>query len=203
MPAAFCEFCGAPLSQLETAGQPKSRRSCLPWVFLLLLVSVSIVFALVGRDWFFRFVSLSGTALLVFSVILMIRTLGKVKRVRLRSVLISAVFSVACLGIFAWLMNARISIPAALLSVMAGLIVGSIQGLALSVRVVNGELHWKGGAWHLLLWLALLAVNQLVPIFTHRSPVVLFGFLLMGTGVVLGHAGTLFLFWFGAKGRVT
>jgi hypothetical protein len=138
-----------------------------------------------------KIASVLGLLLLLFSVLIMLLTFRKAKKVSPLSLVISMFFSLLSLIIYTELLQVRL----ALLWWLAGLGAGGLIGIGWSLTcrlfVEQGLIKSQGNIGYLVVWGLVFGINQLIIIFTGRPIQIALLLLLSSTGLVLGNSSTI------------
>ena len=133
----------------------------------------------------FRVAGIVGMALFALSIVTMLLTFRKARKLSPWSLAIGAVVSVLCTWIFFALAGTPLSVAAILLAVAAGAMVGI--GLSLTnLLFIDGEaIRARGNIWFLAVWALSLLMTQAATLAGGQTPyaVALVSFLGMGLAV--------------------
>jgi len=160
----------------------------LRWLLIgIAVLAAALALLVVDRSGglLFRVVGIVGMALFALSVVTMLLTFRKARRLSPWSLLIGAIVSVACTLIFFALAGAPLSLAAMLLAIAAGAMVGVGWSLT-NLLFVDGEaIQARGNAWFLAVWAVSLMMPQAVTLAGGQTPyaVALVSFLGMGLAV--------------------
>ncbi|MDO9295244.1 hypothetical protein [Bradyrhizobium sp.] len=133
----------------------------------------------------FRVVGLIGMALFALSIVTMLLTFRKARKLSPWSLAIGAIVSVLCTWIFFALAGAPLSAAAILLAVAAGAMVGIGWSLT-NLLFIDGEaIRARGNIWFLAVWALSLLMTQAATLAGGQTPyaVALVSFLGMGLAV--------------------
>jgi hypothetical protein len=133
----------------------------------------------------FRVVGLAGMALFALSIVTMLLTFRKARKLSPWSLLIGAAVSVLCTWFFFALAGAPLSAAAILLAVAAGAMVGVGWSLTNLLFIDGGTVRARGNAWFLAVWALSLMMTQTAALAGGKTPyaVALVSFLGMGLAV--------------------
>lgn len=133
----------------------------------------------------FRVVGLIGMALFALSIVTMLLTFRKARKLSPWSLAIGAIVSVLCTWIFFALAGAPLSATAILLAIAAGAMVGIGWSLT-NLLFIDGEaIRARGNIWFLAVWALSLLMTQAATLAGGQTPyaVALVSFLGMGLAV--------------------
>ena len=133
----------------------------------------------------FRIVGIVGMALFALSVVTMLLTFRKARKLSPWSLAIGAVVSVLCTWIFFALAGAPLSAAAILLAVAAGAMVGVGWSLTNLLFIDGDMVRARGNIWFLAVWALSLLMTQAASLAGGQTPyaVALVSFLGMGLAV--------------------
>lgn len=133
----------------------------------------------------FRIVGLIGMALFALSVVTMLLTFRKARKLSAWSLAIGAAVSVVCTWIFFTLAGAPLPAAAILLAVAAGAMVGVGWSLTNLLFIDGGTIRARGNIWFLAVWALSLMMTQAAALTGGKTPyaVALVSFLGMGLAV--------------------
>ncbi len=133
----------------------------------------------------FRIVGLIGMALFALSIVTMLLTFRKARKLSPWSLVIGAIVSVLCTWIFFALAGAPLSAAAIGLAIAAGALVGIGWSLT-NLLFIDGEaIRARGNIWFLAVWALSLIMTQAASLAGGKTPyaVALVSFLGMGLAV--------------------
>jgi hypothetical protein len=160
----------------------------LRWL-LMAVAALAAAFVLLVIDpsaaLLFRVVGIVGMALFALSVVTMLLTFRKARKLSPWSLAIGAVVSVLCTWIFFALAGAPLSAVAILLAVAAGAMVGAGWSLTNLLFVDGDTIRARGNIWFLAVWALSLLMTQAATLAGGQTPyaVALVSFLGMGLAV--------------------
>lgn len=160
----------------------------LRWL-LMAVAALVAVFVLLVVDptgaLLFRIVGLIGMALFALSVVTMLLTFRKARKLSPWSLVIGAVVSMLCTWFFFALAGAPLSVAAILLAVAAGAMVGVGWSLTNLLFIDSGTIRARGNIWFLAVWAVTLIMTQVATLAGGKTPyaVALVSFLGMGLAV--------------------
>ena len=160
----------------------------LRWLLMAVAV-LAVAFVLLVFDpsgaLLFRVVGIVGMAMFALSVVMMLLTFRKARRLSPWSLAIGAIVSVLCTWIFFALAGAPLSAAAIGLGVAAGAMVGVGWSLT-NLLFIDGEtIRARGNIWFLAVWALTLLMTQAATLAGGQTPyaVALVSFLGMGLAV--------------------
>lgn len=160
----------------------------LRWLLMAVAMLVAAFILLVidpSGALLFRVVGIVGMALFALSVITMLLTFRKARKLSPWSLAIGAAVSVFCTWIFFALAGTPLSITVIMLAVAAGAMVGAGWSLT-NLLFVDGEIiRARGNIWFLAVWALSLMMTQAATLAGGQTPyaVALVSFLGMGLAV--------------------
>ncbi|WP_315784265.1 hypothetical protein [Bradyrhizobium sp. SZCCHNPS1003] len=160
----------------------------LRWLLMAVAVLAAALVLLVidpSGALLFRVVGIVGMALFALSVVTMLLTFRKARKLSPWSLAIGAIVSVLCTWIFFALAGAPLSAAAILLAVAAGAMVGVGWSLT-NLLFIDGEaIRARGNIWFLAVWALSLLMTQAATLAGGQTPyaVALVSFLGMGLAV--------------------
>lgn len=145
-------------------------------------------------------IAIGSLVLLGLSVLVMLITFKRAKKISPLSLIISMLVSLTALVIYSGLLGARLPAGYWLAALAAGAATGA--GWSLMSRLVRREglIKSQGNVWHLTVWAAVFAFNQLVVLLTGRPAGVAMAMLLISTGLVLGSSCTVLVRFYHLRG---
>lgn len=136
----------------------------------------------------FRVVGIVGMALFALSVVTMLLTFRKARRLSPWSLLIGAIVSVACTLVFFALAGTPLSLAAGLLATAAGAMVGIGWSLT-NLLFVDGEtVQARGNAWFLAVWAVSLMMPQATALAGGHTPYAAALVSFLGMGLAVGNS---------------
>jgi hypothetical protein len=161
------------------------------WLRWLLMAAAALIAAFVllvidpTAALLFRIVGLIGMALFALSIVTMLLTFRKARKLSPWSLLIGAVVSVLCTWLFFALAGAPLSAAAILLAVAAGAMVGVGWSLTNLLFIDGATIQARGNIWFLAVWAVSLLMTQAAALAGGKTPyaVALVSFLGMGLAV--------------------
>ena len=144
---------------------------------------------------FFRALSLAGTGMLLFSVVMMILTFRKASTVKPGALLLSLSITLVTLGVQLLVSPVLPPMIVGLLAFAAGGMIGFGWSRTRLFFVDADQVRCRGTAWYLAVWAGTFALNQLMGSLAGGAPAAVAGTLLVGSGVVLGSTSEQLLRW--------
>lgn len=168
----------------------------LRWLLMAAAVLISAI-ALVVVDpsgaLLFRAVGLAGMVLFALSVVIMLLTFRKARRLSPWMLLTSATISVVCTATFFALAGAPLSRLMIVLATGAGGTVGIGWSLTNLLFVDGGSVRARGNVWYLAVWGLSLALTQVAALAGGRTPYAVAVVSFIGMGVAVGNSLGLLL----------
>jgi len=204
----FCKACGTSIAQTKEPKPVSTVIQRLSWkiwaglgVLVLLLIAMATLM-IIDMRLFFKVASLFGIFLLLFSVVIMLLTFRKAKKISPISLTIAIVTSLVCLIVYSYLLNVKVSAGILMLTMLCGVMIGVGWSLASSLFLEKGIIKYKGNVWHLAVWGMIFILNQLVTIITGRPPQIAILMLIASTGLVMGNSGSTLARFYHVKKKV-
>lgn len=122
----------------------------------------------------------------ILSVVLLILTFRKPKKVSIPSLILAMFISLISLTVFSFFVKYRPSILILIVMGLAGLLIGIIWSQSTRVYVENGKVMSRNSIWYLAVWGGVFALTQLIAIVTKRPPSIAMALLVMSTGSIIG-----------------
>ena len=141
-----------------------------------------------------RIVAILSIPLIIFSVYLMVKSIGRARRVTERSLLIQLCTSPAILLIYAVFLGVTIALKWAIPIGLLGLGIGGITASSTALTLKGTNVYGTRSTWYVLLWGASFALTQFLVVFA-SSGLVAGGLATMcfSTGVAVGTNVSLLL----------
>ncbi len=163
----------------------------LRWTLAAIVVLLAI-FVLLAIDpsgsLLFRTIGLIGMALFALSVVIMLLTFRKARRLSPKALLFAAAISVLCTSFFFMLAGMPISGGAVVLATGAGAMVG-IGWAMTNLLFVDGDMvRARGDLWFLAVWGVSLALPQLAALIGGRTPYAIAVVSFLGMGLAVGNS---------------
>ena len=135
-----------------------------------------------------RLFGIAATAVFVVSVVVMLLTFRRARRLTTSTLVVPALLSLAILALYGLLLRAMPSAGWVVTSLVAGTAVGAVWARTHAVfRARDGGIRSRGSLWYLAVWAVVLTLNQLVVLVAGRSSPALMGLLVFSTGVAIGN----------------
>lgn len=144
---------------------------------------------------FFRILGLAGTAMLLFSVTMMILTFRKASTVKPGALLVSLAITMVTLSVQLLVTPALPPMTVSVLAFAAGGMIGFGWSRTRLFFVDQDQVRCRGTAWYLAVWAGTFALNQVMCSLAGGAPAAIAGSLLVGSGIVLGSTGEQLLRW--------
>jgi hypothetical protein len=139
-------------------------------------------------DLLLRLFGIAATAVFVLSVVVMLLTFRRARRLNTSTLVVPALLSLAILVLYGLLLRAMPSAGWMVASLVAGTAIGAVWARTQALfRARDGAIRSRGSLWYLAVWAAVLTLNQLVMLVAGRSSPALMGLLVFSTGVAIGN----------------
>jgi hypothetical protein len=148
---------------------------------------------------FLRFMAIAGTGLFVFSIVIMLLTFRKARKISPLSLVISMLISLLSLGVYSFFIKVHFTGTVMFWTMASGILIGVGWALITPVSLRDGMVKREGNLWTLAVWGLVLVINQLTVALTGRPPQIAMVLLLSGTGIVLGSSGSFIAMFYRAK----
>ena len=127
-------------------------------------------------------------ALLIWSVIMMMRTVRRDQWVRLWSLFLPLVMAPAMLLVYVVLLNVHVHAVVSWLLLAAGLAVGIVWSRATTMHVRGPRVYGRRSAWYLAIWALTFAYTQAVTWFDSSGSLTKYGLatIFLSTGLAVG-----------------
>lgn len=172
--------------QIRGEGRRLVKMAALVGAGVVLLILASL-FTDHPASFFFKVVSLVGTALLLFSVAMMIVTFRRARAVIPGALIVSLATTVLVLLVQLWMAPARPGFASGMLAFAAGMAIGFGWSRTNLFYIDRETVLARGTAWYLAVWAATFLLNQLLHIFTNGAPAAAFATMLVATGIAAGN----------------
>jgi len=141
-----------------------------------------------------RLAAILSIPLIIFSVYLMVKSIGRARRITQRSLLIQLCISPAVLLIYAVFLGVTIDLKWAIPIGLLGLGIGGITASSTSLALRGSSVYGTRSTWYVLLWGASFTLTQILVVFA-SSGLVAGGLATMcfSTGVATGTNVSLLL----------
>lgn len=184
----FCPSCGANIQSKKLSKKKRFVRLGLYGIGILFL---ALIVYLLAPRLFFKIVSICSLLLCALSIITMILTFRKEKRVSVLTLTFSILVSMITLLLYSSLLAVPVSQTIFSLLIGCGLLAGGAWSMTTKLSMNNGQVKKRGNIYYLLIWGGIFILNQLITIFTGRPPKVAILLLILSTGLVVGSNGLI------------
>lgn len=170
----------------------------LQWLvtaFLALMGAVVLLIIDPSAALLLRTVGLLATILFVVSVLVMLLTFRKARRLSPWMLAMSAAVSIVCTSVFFALTGTPASAGVVATAIVAGLLVGVGWSLTNLLFVDGGDVRSRGNLWFLAVWGATLALPQLAGLAGGRTPYAVAVMSFVGMGLAVGNSFGLIARW--------
>lgn len=181
-------------SQISSEIRKLLKMALMAGAGLLLILAASFLSA-EPMATFFRVLSLAGTGMLLFSVVMMILTFRKASTVKPGALLVSLSITLVTLGVQMLVSPVLPPMIVGLLAFAAGGMIGFGWSRTRLFFIDADQVRCRGTAWYLAVWAGTFALNQLMGSLAGGAPAAVAGSLLVGSGIVLGSTGEQLLRW--------
>ncbi|MBA4394274.1 MAG: hypothetical protein C0407_12055 [Desulfobacca sp.] len=181
-------FALAVLIYSTNASADQSGSSPFPWPLIIAIL--------------LKIASVLGLILLLFSVLIMLLTFRKAKKVSPLGLIISMFFSLLSLIIYTELLHVRLSFLWWIAGLGAGGLIGIGWSLTSRLFVEQGLVKTQGNIGYLIVWGLVFGLNQLITIITGRPIQIAMLLLLSSTGLVLGNSSTILARFYHLRMRI-
>ena len=113
----------------------------------------------------FRILGILSIPLIIFSVYLMVRSIGRARRITQRSLVIQLCTSPAVLLIYALILGISISLKWAIPIGLLGLGIGGITASSTALSLRRSNVYGTRSTWYVLLWGASFVLTQTLVVF--------------------------------------
>jgi len=158
---------------------------------ILLALVISLLFWAAAPALFYRLVGWFGVGLMILSVVAMVLTCRRAKRVTASSQVVPILVSLVTVMIYAALLRAPVGTGALAGFALLGTLVGVGWGLTGRFFQSGVDIRATGTAWHLLIWGSVFVVNQCVLMASGRGPSAMLLLLFLSMGLVWGRSGVM------------
>ena len=175
----------------------------LRWVLIgagVLAAAFALLVVAPSAALLFRVVGLIGMALFALSIVTMLLTFRKARKISAWSLAIGAVVSVFCTWIFFALAGAPLSAAAIVLAIAAGAMVGVGWSLTNLLFIDGNTVRARGNAWFLAVWALSLMMTQAAALAGGRTPYAVALVSFLGMGLAVGNSMGLLARYFRARG---
>lgn len=182
------------------------KRLIMRWLIIgVSLLAGALILLLIDRSGklLFRIAGLIGTVLFAVSVIVMLLTFRKAKRLSPWMLALTALISMACTLFFFWITGSPISKVAATIAACIGFAAGIGWSLSNLLFVDREIIQIRGTLWSLLIWAVSIAIPQLFGILGYRTPYLAALFSFFGMGLTMGNSLGLIKRYISARGLIS
>lgn len=138
-----------------------------------------------------KVVSIVMVILFALSILMLVLTFRKPKKISLPSLAITLGLSLLSLVIFSAIIGYRVSFWIWLLIALIGGTIGYVWAKTTKIYLENDQVKSQNSIWYLVVWGAVFVLNQLIIIITNRPPGIAMALLIMSTFVVWGTNGNI------------
>ena len=174
----------------------------LRWVLIgagVLAAAFALLVVAPSAALLFRVVGLIGMALFALSIVTMLLTFRKARKISAWSLAIGAVVSVFCTWIFFAMAGAPLSAAAIVLAIAAGAMVGVGWSLTNLLFIDGNTVRARGNAWFLAVWALSLMMTQAAALAGGRTPYAVALVSFLGMGLAVGNSMGLLARYFRAR----
>ena len=138
-------------------------------------------------DIVFKIIGFLSIPLLIFSIIMMVRSLKKERTITIRSLLLQVVISLAMLIIYSTLLKVDPPTGWSWVLIATGLLIGGLQSRTTALTVQGDKVLGKRSVWFLVIWGISFTITQLLALFG-RAEIASYGLLTiyLSTGLSVG-----------------
>ncbi len=119
--------------------------------------------------WVLKALAVLAIPLMVFSAVMMIRTVGKEQRVKLAPVVLQAVSPFIVLGVYAYFLKLEPPQWLSILLLVVGVALGVVWSRSVRMRVQGRAVISKRSVLYVVLWALTLVVTQTLAVFTNTE----------------------------------
>jgi hypothetical protein len=149
-----------------------------------------------------KIVSLVFLLFFLLSVLIMVVTFRRPRKVSVPSQFLSVAISLVTLTVFASLAGFSASGLTWTIMIFIGVPVGYFWARTTQVFDQNGSVMSRNSGMYLMVWGAIFALNQLITIITNRPPEIAMALLIVSTASVWGTAGSILKRYYGIRSRL-
>ena len=182
------------------------KRLLLRWIIIggSLLIGALILLLIDGSGkLLFRIAGLIGIVLFAVSVIVMLLTFRKAKRLSPWMLALTALISVVCTLFFFWMTGSPVSKLIAAIAACIGFAIGIGWSLSNLLFVDREIIQIRGTLWSLVIWALSIAIPQLFAILGYRTPYSAALFSFFGMGLTVGNSLGLIKRYVNARGFIS
>lgn len=138
----------------------------------------------------------------ILSVVLLILTFRKPRKVSIFSLMLAMVIGLITLTVFSLITHYRPSLLLMAAMAVTGLLIGVVWSQATRIYIENDKVMSHNSVWYLVVWGGIFALTQLIAIITNRLPSAIMALLVMSTASVIGMNGRIIGKYFAAKSGI-
>lgn len=146
-----------------------------------------------------KFFSMLMLLVFVLSVLMLVLTFRKPKKVNLRSLGIALAMSLLSMAVFSAIIGYQASAWIWLLMALIGGVIGWFWARTTQVYLENNAVMSRNSIWYLVVWGGVFALNQLITITTSRPPNIAMPMLILSTFIVWGTNGNIIKRYFNLR----
>ena len=147
-----------------------------------------------------KIISIMMTLVFIASVLLLIFTFRKPRKVSVLSLIITIAISLLTLVIFSSLIKYEPPFWLWIVMAVIGIAVGWFWARTTRVYIKGEQVMSQNSIWYLVVWGAVFAINQLITIITNRPPDIAMALLILSTATVWGTNGDIIRRYFKIRG---
>jgi hypothetical protein len=140
---------------------------------------------------FYKFLSIIMTIVFILSIVLLVITYHKPKKLSVQSLFIAIGISFLTLVIFSSLIGYKPSGWVCFTMIVIGAAIGVFWSRVSKVYLEKNQVMANNSVWYLVAWGAIFVLNQLITIATSRPPGIAMAMLIMSSAIVWGMNGSL------------
>jgi uncharacterized protein with PQ loop repeat len=146
-----------------------------------------------------KFVSVIMLIFSILSSLLLILTFRKPRKVSVPSLFITSAIGLITFVVLAAFAKYDPEPWVWIVMGLAGIGIGLLQARTTRLYLEESRVMSRNSVWYIVVWAALLALNQLITIITNHPPDIAMAMLIMGTAVVWGTSGDIVRRYFKMK----
>ena len=150
-----------------------------------------------------KFVSVIMLIFSILSSLLLILTFRRPRKVSVPSLFITAAIGLVTLVVLAAFAAYEPELWVWIVMGIIGAGIGILQARTTRVYLEEARVMSRNSVWYIIVWAALLALNQLIIIITNRPPDITMAMLIMGTAVIWGTSGDIIRRYFKMRPAVS
>jgi hypothetical protein len=140
---------------------------------------------------FSKFISVIMMIVFILSILMLVLTFRKPKKISLPSLAITLGISLLSMVVFSAIIGYSPSFGVWLLMALMGGAIGYFWAKTTNVYIESGQVKSQNSIWYIVVWGAVFALNQLITITTNRPPPIAMAMLVMSTFIVWGTNGNI------------